>query len=79
MGFSAAEFERRYANALRAEVPQDASRILLVDDVMTRGSTVSLGLRALHGQRPDTNVVVATAGQMSVKDAVIQDVGFRSA
>jgi len=79
VGYSAAAFERRYAEALRTEVPHDANRILLVDDVMTRGSTMAQALRALHGQRPDTKVVVATAGQMIVKDAVAEDAGFRSA
>ena len=78
VGFSAAAFEHSYAQALRAEVPHDAERILLVDDVMTRGSTVAQAIRALRKQRPDTKAVVATAGQMIVKDVVVKDSGFRA-
>ena len=77
VGFSSATFERRYLETLRADIPQDAERLLLVDDVMTRGSTVAQALDGIRGQRPNTAVVVTTGGQMIVKDAVVDDRGFR--
>ena len=78
LGYTTAQFERMYLNALTARVPQKAARILLVDDVLTRGSTVSQALRAIRRERPETTVVVATAGQMIVKDTVIEDSGFKA-
>lgn len=75
-GYTMAQFERRYRDALQANVPADAGRILVVDDVMTRGSTVSQALLVIRESRPDTAVVVVTAGQMIVKEAVANDKGF---
>ena len=77
-GYTPVQFESRYRQALQAEVPADAVRILLVDDVMTRGSTAAQALRAIREQRPEAAVVVATAGQMIVKEAVINDRGFKA-
>ena len=74
--YTTAQFENTYSNALRADVPLDADRILLVDDVMTRGSTVAQALKALRRQKSDAKVVVATAGRMIVKEAVLEDSGF---
>ena len=76
-GHSPAQFERRYREALHANVPKGAERILLVDDVMTRGSTAAQALHAIGEQRPEAAVVVATAGQMIIKEAVIDDGGFK--
>ncbi len=77
-GCTTAKFENTYSNALRADVPLDADRILLVDDVMTRGSTVAQALKVLRRQKSDAKVVVATAGRMIVKEAVLKDSGFRA-
>ena len=77
-GYTVAQFERRYRKGLRANVPADAGRILLVDDVMTRGSTAAQALRAIREQQPEAVVVVATAGQMIVKEAVAEDAAFAS-
>lgn len=49
---------------------QGAARVLVVDDVCTHGSTVTVIAKALRGVEPATEVVVATAGQMVVKQAV---------
>ena len=75
-GYTVSQFEGRYREALQATVPPDAGRILLVDDVMTRGSTAAQALRAIGEQQPQAEVVVATAGQMIVKEAVVDDEGF---
>ena len=78
-GHTVAHFESRYREALEADVPADAGRILLVDDVMTRGSTAAQAIGAIRDARPDAEVVVATAGQMIVKEAVADDGGFKAA
>ena len=76
-GRTVAEFERAYDRALRATVPADARRILLVDDVLTRGSTVAQALKSLRREQPAVTIVVATAGQMILKEAVVDDGGFK--
>lgn len=78
-GQSPAQFKRRYLEALRATVPASAERILLVDDVMTKGSTAAQALRTIREQRREASVVIATAGQMIVKEAVVDDSGFAQA
>ena len=75
-GYTVSQFEADYSAALKATVPADARRILLVDDVMTRGSTVAQAIRAIHEQRREAVVVVATAGQMIIKESVVDDSGF---
>ena len=77
-GSTPAQFESAYREALQADVPADAGRILLVDDVMTRGSTAAQALHVLREQRPEAEVVVATAGQMIVMEAVVDERGFKS-
>lgn len=72
------QFEKKYRLSLQASVPSNANRILLVDDVMTRGSTVAQALAAVGEQRPLCEIVVVTVGQMIVKEAVIDDQGFKS-
>ena len=71
-------FERRYREALRANVPANAQSILLVDDVITRGSTVAQAIAAIQENRPDTTVVIATAGQMILKEAVADGSQFKA-
>ena len=77
-GYTIAQFERRYREALQAKISADAQRILLVDDVITKGSTVAQALHAIREQRPEAVVVVATAGQMILKEAVVGDGGFKA-
>lgn len=75
--YTAPQFEIRYREALRVDVPGDAGRILLTDDVMTRGSTVAQALDVLQERCPEIDVVIATAGQMIVKEAVRNASGFK--
>ena len=78
-GFTVAQFEKRYREALQANIPDDAKRILLVDDVITKGSTIAQALETIQTVRPCIAIVVATAGQMIVKEAVVHSEGFRLA
>ena len=77
-GCTITEFEHSYYDALRAEVSPDEERMLLVDDVATRGSTVAQAIRVLREQQPKATIVVATAGQMIVKEVVVDDSGFKT-
>jgi predicted amidophosphoribosyltransferase len=71
LGLSPGQFEIRYSQAL--VVSPDVSRygrILLVDDVATRGSTLGVAAESLHGVNPTMEIVAVTAGQMILKDSV---------
>ena len=50
---------------------EGASRVLLVDDVCTHGSTVGVIAKAMRAVEPAVEVVAATAGQMVIKPAVV--------
>ena len=72
-GYTAAEFEAIYTSRLVvARDLQGASRVLLVDDVCTHGSTLGVIAKALRVVEPRVEVVSATAGQMVVR-AVVAD------
>ena len=77
-GYTAYGFERKYRDALRATVPDNARSVLLVDDVITRGSTLAQAIASIREQRPDTDAVVATAGQMILKESVADDSAFKA-
>ena len=79
LGRTTSEFEAKYYTALDAQAPANATRILLVDDVITRGSTVAQAVNAIRAQSSGTRIVVATAGQMIVKEAVLDARGFTDA
>ena len=77
-GCTITQFEQSCYSALRADVPADVERVLLVDDVSTRGSTVAPAIRVLREQQSRPAIVVATAGQMIVKEVVVDDSGFKT-
>ena len=77
-GYTVSQFETSYRETLRADVPADARRILLIDDVMTRGSTAAQALKSIRERQPGAVIVVATAGQMIVKEAVVDGRGFKA-
>ena len=75
-GFTVVQFERRYRiNPLQRNIPADAERILMVDDVMTKGSKAAQALQVLREQRSETKVVVATGSLMIVKQVVENERG----
>jgi len=70
-GYTASRFERAYQRRLLVDggVPH-LTRIVLVDDVCTEGSTIRASAAALHAVNPTLEIVAATAGQMTVRAAV---------
>lgn len=72
------QFELRYRHALRANVPANVQRLLLVDDVITRGSTLAKAIESIRQQQPGATVVIATAGQMILKESVADDAAFKA-
>ncbi|MGY1728359.1 ComF family protein [Geodermatophilus sp. SYSU D01062] len=73
-GESPAQFREDYS-ALLAVSPDLASleRIIIVDDVCTRGNTLAAVGTALRSAGVDAELVAATAGQMTVQRAVADD------
>jgi hypothetical protein len=71
LGLAAGQFESRYSRALLVS-PAAAryERILLVDDVVTWGSTLGVAAERLREFSPDMEIVAATAGRMILKDSV---------
>jgi predicted phosphoribosyltransferase len=46
------------------------NRVILIDDVCTRGSTLAVATAAIRGRYPGCDVVAATAAQMTVIEAI---------
>ena len=72
--YTVAEFRRSYAEKLRSD-PRIAnlSRILLLDDVITMGTT--LAAATIRAVNPTIDIVVVTVGQMVVKKVVADENG----
>lgn len=75
-GYTPTEFKRHYRRLLSVD-PRIANcrRILLIDDAITRGSTLSVAVAAIQTMAPDAEIVVAAAVQMVVKEAVADENG----
>jgi hypothetical protein len=70
-GLSPAQFEHAYRQYLVVDPAiSQASRILLVDDVCTAGSTIRASAQALRAVNPGISIIAVTAGQMTVRAAV---------
>lgn len=77
-GYTMAQFEDEYSAALRVDRSANAFEdVLVVDDVITRGSTLTCALRKIREISPNCRVTVAAAGQMIVKP-VIKDESYLS-
>lgn len=75
-GFTKARFESRYLHLLSVhESVAEVDRILLIDDVCTRGSTMKQASRKMIDANPDVEIWLCTAGQMIVKAAVADTSG----
>lgn len=72
MGGTPAQFEAAYRHALNVEArpARPFDRILLIDDVATRGSTLTCAAEAITAVHPDAQVSAATAGLMTLVSTV---------
>lgn len=72
-GYRPAQFIARYREYLDVNPRiRRTNRILLLDDAITRGSTISAALAEIRLANPNIDVVVAAAGQM-ILTAVVAD------
>jgi len=70
-GVGPAKYEKRYAKALVAgRRLSNVSRVLIVDDVCTHGSTLSCVARELQRLYPDAHIGATTAAQMILRGAI---------
>jgi predicted amidophosphoribosyltransferase len=73
LGFTGAEIEDKYFDALEvSDKIKNYDRILLVDDVCTRGRTIRSAVRKIRSAHTDAEIAAACAGQMIVKEAVAE-------
>jgi hypothetical protein len=73
-GYSASLFEYVYRRKLVINDTIDGlQRIALIDDVCTEGSTIRASTSILKAKNPALEVVAATAGQMTVRAAVLHE------
>ncbi len=71
LGLPARDFENRYRRALDVSSRvADYRRILLLDDVATRGSTINVAAEAMMELNPSLVVVAITAGRMIIKSSM---------
>lgn len=74
--FTLTQFKQRYRQLLQVD-PAIAglNRILLLDDAITRGTTLSVAINAIRQVAPAIDIVVVAAVQMIIKDAVADQNG----
>ena len=74
--YTVAEFRRNYAEKLQSDLRiANLSRVLLLDDVITTGSTLAVAAAAIRAVNPAIDIVVVAAGQMVVKKVVADQNG----
>lgn len=72
-GYTPTQFMNRYRQLLAINpAVADLRRIVLLDDVITRGSTLSVAISAIRQVNPQIEIVAAAAGQM-ILTAVVAD------
>ena len=75
-GYTPTQFRKHYAEKLQID-PKIANldRILLLDDVITKGTTLAAATTAIRSLNPKIDIVVVAAGQMIVKAVVADENG----
>lgn len=75
-GYTPTQFMNRYRQLLTVD-PAIAGlrRIVLLDDVITKGSTLSVAVAAIRRANPQLEIVAAAAGQMIIMAAVADQNG----
>lgn len=75
-GFTPTQFKNRYRQYLTVDPAiAEPNRILIVDDAITKGSTLSVAVDKIRATTPNVDIVVASAVQMIVKEVVANDNG----
>ena len=70
-GYTPTQFKARYRQYLDVDAAiAGVQRILVVDDVITKGSTLAVVVAAIQAANPTAEITVASAGQMIVMAAV---------
>ncbi len=70
-GFTASEFKERYNEFLQVDSKvKQFKKIILLDDVITNGTTMSVAANSLRRVNANLEIVVTSAGQMTLKDVV---------
>jgi len=70
-GWTQTQFEYRYYQLLKVDLEvRKYSRILVLDDVCTNGSTLDCALRRIREVHPECELTATTAGQMIVKNVI---------
>src|SRR5262249_32550811 len=77
-GVGAVDFERLYRDALEVDAAFSGEAVLLVDDVCTKGSTLTQAARALRDAGAK-RLVAVTAGQMILRRVVLSEADIRQA
>lgn len=78
-GYTANDFYWRYYRSLNVSPSiQRLNRVLLIDDVITKGTTISCASRKMREANGQLDIVVATAGQMILKSSVLDERSFLS-
>lgn len=74
-GIAFSDFRTQYASLLDIKVHKlnNLGRIILVDDVCTYGHTLAATVSALRDLGVTGEIVACTAGQMTIRDAVLVD------
>ena len=76
-GFSHRKFEACYLESLEvaSRIPEN-TKILLVDDVITNGSTISMAVEKILSNSPYAEITIAAVGQMLIKEATVDRSAF---
>jgi predicted amidophosphoribosyltransferase len=78
--YSKSQFRQKYYRTLNVDSSiRGVTNILLIDDVITEGLTVSCAVRRLREANPELDIVIASAGQMIIKRAVVDEADFIAA
>lgn len=75
-GYTVTDFRQRYRQLIQVDrAIAGLHRVVLVDDVITKGSTTSVAIKAMRMVNPLLEIVTAAAGQMILMEVVTDENG----